>query len=133
MAELERSAARGALWLAIETWAAQLLGLATYTLLARQLGPETFGIMGLALVPALALQLPLLYGGWLEALVQRRVLTPLHRHSVFWFTLGAGLLIAALLAVVSPWLARWLGVPEAAAAIAVLGLTVPLTAHTLVP
>src|SRR3954447_4192844 len=125
MAELERSAARGALWLAIETWAAQLLGILTYTLLARQLGPEIFGIMGLALVPALALQLPLLYGGWLRALGQRSALTPLHRHSVFWFTLAAGVLIAALLGLGAPWLARWLGVPDSATAIAVLGLTVP--------
>jgi PST family polysaccharide transporter len=104
--DLTRRTARGIGWSATAKFAQQIaqFGLSLY--LMRVLGPRVYGLVGMVLVfsgfAAVFSEL-----GFSSAIVQRKQLTELHRSSIFWTVLAAGVAIAAILALSAPLIAAF--------------------------
>ncbi len=128
-----RRVAEGALWATVEVWGVELLQLLVFTVLARLVGPEAYGLVALAMVFVLVPQKLLVQGGWIEALVQRRELAREEVDSVFWLLAGLGLASALLLAAAAPWAAALLDLPELAPLLRVLAICPFLTSLMVVP
>ncbi len=79
----------------MEAWGRQILGLAVFTLLARFLDRETFGLVALAGVYIAFIQM-FVTQGLGEALVQRKELKPSHLDTVFWANIVVAIVLAAL-------------------------------------
>lgn len=74
--------------------------------LAAILGPEIFGLVAMAMVYLMFIQL-LVHQGMIPALVQRRDLAARHINSAFWLTVGSGMLFTIASVLSSKW---WAGV-----------------------
>ncbi|MBD2436525.1 lipopolysaccharide biosynthesis protein [Nostoc sp. FACHB-110] len=92
---LKQKALVGVFWSAIESWGRQLLSLAVFFILARLLGPETFGLVALASVFLAFLQV-FLDQGFTQAIVQRQNLEPEHLDTAFWTNLGISFILTIL-------------------------------------
>lgn len=123
----------GAIWASLETWGQQLVQLVVWAVLARLLGPETYGLFGLAIVLVAASQVLILDAGWVEALVQRGEVDDTHLSTLFWSLLVLGSALAGFAWLTAPGVAALLGQPSIAPLIPWLGLVLPLTALNLVP
>lgn len=86
--------------------------LGTAFVLARLLGPETFGTVALALLFVALIQV-LIQQGMVPAIVQRPGLTWRHLDSAFWMVLAISIGLTALCAAIAPFWAGVNGVPEA--------------------
>lgn len=95
VSSLKQKAIRGVIWSAIESWGRQFISLAVFFLLARLLGPETFGLVALASVFLAFLQV-FLDQGFTQAIVQRQNLEPEHLDTAFWTNLGISLILTIL-------------------------------------
>ena len=86
---LRAIAARSALWSAAETWGVRGVSALVFLLLARLLEPAAFGVMALASVYLMILQM-LADQGFAEAIIQRPELEDAHRDSAFWANVAIG-------------------------------------------
>ncbi len=127
----DRTITAGVLWSMLDGLARQGLTFAVFVILARLMGPESYGLVGMALAVSMALQ-ALGSLGLSEPLIRRKT-DDLDHDSAHWTAIGAGALFAGLISLVSPWIARALGHPEIAVLIAVLSLVLPLNAASVVP
>jgi PST family polysaccharide transporter len=91
--------ARGGLWAAAGSIGSAGLGLASFLVLSRLLGPEAYGIIAMVNA-ALGVGNAVMRTGLAEALVQREDLLPEHTDSLFWTlqALAAALTLALILA-----------------------------------
>lgn len=124
---LEQRTSLGVFWAAAQGWVSRLLSFATFVVLARLLEPSAFGLIALATVFILLLQL-LIEEGFAEAIVQapapdRRQLTGL-----FWINLAISVLIAAALYFGSVPISAALGQADLAPVLQALTVTLPLGA-----
>ena len=96
MESLERT--RGGLWAAAGSVGSAALALASFLVLSRLLGPESYGVIAMVNA-ALGVGNAVMRTGLAEALVQREELTPDHVDSFFWTlqALGAGLTLVLML------------------------------------
>jgi PST family polysaccharide transporter len=101
VSELRRTATVGLRWSAVGQLGRQGLTLVTTVLLSRLLGPESFGLMSMAVVVLGFLELFRDLGSG-AAVVQRRELDPPLLSTLFWLNLAAGIVCAALLVAVAP-------------------------------
>lgn len=92
---LKQKAIKGIFWSAIESWGRQFISLVVFFILARLLGPETFGLVALASVFLAFLQV-FLDQGFNQAIVQRQNLEPEHLDTAFWTNLGISLILTIL-------------------------------------
>jgi len=103
---LARRTAVGVGWSAGAKLVQQVVQFGLSLYLMRVLGPKAYGLVGMVLVfsgfAAVFSEL-----GFSSAIVQRTHLTEEHRSSIFWTVLGAGVLIAAILAASAPLIARF--------------------------
>jgi O-antigen/teichoic acid export membrane protein len=129
--DLKRRATRGAFWATIEIWSNEALQFLMFAILARLLGPQVYGLLGLALIVVLISQTTL--AGWIEALIQRPEIEPLHLDTVFWSVLGLATALAGLAVLAAPLFAWFFGSPELAKLVPWLALTMPLTSLNIVP
>ncbi len=83
---LRQKAVKGVLWSAIESWGRQVISFAIFFILARLLGPETFGLVALSGVFLAFLQV-FIDQGFSQAIVQREVLELEHLDTAFWTNL----------------------------------------------
>jgi len=104
----------GTFWLLASRFFRQGLYLGRAVILGRLLSPHDFG---LAAIGALAIQLvgTLSYCGIGEALVQRPSLSRRVLHTAWWVTLARSVLIAAVLWLAAPFIARYFQEPAATA------------------
>jgi PST family polysaccharide transporter len=116
VAGLRKAAARGVVWSAIEGWGTQLLGLAIFTVLARKLELEAFGVVGLTAV-LLEYVRVFVDQGFSEAVVQRTQLEKEHLDTAFWTGVVSGAVLGGLLWLSAEPLAAVLGQPEVLAPI----------------
>jgi O-antigen/teichoic acid export membrane protein len=123
MSELARAAAGGLRWSALGQLGRQATLLATTVLLSRLLGPESLGLMSMAVVVLGFLELFRDLGSG-AAVVQRRELGPALLDTLFWLNLAAGLACAALLVALAPLAARFFGEPAVAPLLQLLALGV---------
>jgi PST family polysaccharide transporter len=131
--DLKRRATRGAFWATVETWGNEALLFVIFAVLARLLGPEAYGLLGIALIVVLVGQTAILLGGWTEAIIQRPDLDPLHLDTVFWSVLGLAILLALIAWLSAPFMAWAFEAPELAQLLPWLGLAMPLAALSIVP
>jgi O-antigen/teichoic acid export membrane protein len=130
---LKRRVAAGALWVSVETWGSQVVQFGIFIVLSRLLGPEAYGLIGLAILVNLFGEVLIVGGGWGDAIVQRRELTRAHEVSLFWLLFGLSLAVAALAAVLAGPAATLFRAPELAAIMPWLALQLPISALGVVP
>ena len=95
------SLGKAALWATAAKWFDVAGSAIAFLILARMLGPETFGLYGVILLAALIPET--LVGGALgEALIQKRDLEEAHASGVFWLQTAIAALMAALLTFFAP-------------------------------
>jgi O-antigen/teichoic acid export membrane protein len=129
--EVAYSVSRGAFWLTMEKVAALLSSVAYSMLLLRWLGPRQFGIMTLALacvgfatVATGNFEMFLeRYAAEYEARGLRRTMRRAHLLALG-IKLGLGLVASAVLWFLTPWLARFFGVPQLLVLVPVLTVMV---------
>jgi PST family polysaccharide transporter len=129
---LKAVAARGIIWTAVEGWGRQFLGLAVFTILARLLDKEAFGLVALAGVYMAFVQM-FVKEGLGAAVVQRKELKPSHVDAAFWGNVVLALLLAALTITFRSELAVILENEKLAPILAWLAIGMLLTAVSIVP
>jgi O-antigen/teichoic acid export membrane protein len=130
MTRLKHRTIVGAFWISVEAWGQQLLQFVLFAILARLLGPQTYGLVALALMVIVAGDVLITNGGWSEALIQRRDLDPRCIDTVFWFLLAAA---GALVILLAGLVATAFRQPELAGIIAWLSTVLPLASLSVVP
>lgn len=101
---LKRSATLGILWSAGQALLSRGFNVAVFVLLARLLAPQAFGLVATATVFVALLQV-FIYAGFGQALVQRESLDDADLDTVFWTSVGFGVLFTAVLFGCAPLLA----------------------------
>lgn len=99
--ETPPSVGKAALWATAAKWFDVAGSAIAFLILARMLGPETFGLYGVILLAALIPE-TLIGGSLSEALIQKRELEDAHVSGVFWLQAILAGLMAALLALIAP-------------------------------
>ena len=122
----------GAVWSAARNLLQAVLNLAALGIVARELGPQAYGLFGVAtLVTAVA---EMMVGGALtESLVQRKDLSDGHVDATFWLSTVSALVLATLIVVCAAPLAQLAGDVRAAGVLTALGCLLPLTVASRVP
>ena len=122
----------GAVWSAARNLLQALLNLAALGIVARELGPQAYGLFGVAtLVTAVA---EMVVGGALtESVVQRKDLSDGHVDATFWLSTVCALVLAGLIVLLALPLARVAGDVRAATVLTALGCLLPLAAGSRVP
>jgi O-antigen/teichoic acid export membrane protein len=119
---LQQQAIRGVIWSALESWGKQAISFIVFFLLARLLGPETFGLVALASVFLAFVQL-LNDQGLAQAIIQRKEIEPEHLDTAFWTNLGVGSLLTTVSISAAGLVATFFNEPGLAPIIRWLSLT----------
>jgi O-antigen/teichoic acid export membrane protein len=104
-------AAVSVLWSVAQKWAVRLGGLVTVAILARHLAPEDFGVVAVAMavIPIIYLLSDL---GFSTYVVQSEDASPRVLSTAFWYSSGAGMLLAGGLVLTAPLIGAMLHLPE---------------------
>jgi PST family polysaccharide transporter len=108
---LQRRVARGLAWTVVDTWGRQLINLAVFTVLARLLTGDDFGIVALAAVFVAFAQI-LVDQGLGDAVIQRRDITRSHVDTAFWVAVATGVVLTLALVVLSGPIAALFDQPD---------------------
>ena len=130
--ELRVAAAQGAKWNFLQIIVTQGGRLAFTFVLARLLGPESFGIMAQATI-YVGFTLLVLDQGFAVALVQKKVLDDRDIGAVRVLNLAAGAVMAGATLVAAPAIADFFHTPELTAVLRVLAVSVLLKSFQIVP
>lgn len=124
---LKEKAFKGVAWSLLEAGGVQAFSFIVFAILARQLGPDTFGLIAIANVYLAFVQI-FIEQGYAAAIVQRPKLEPEHLDTAFWCSLGTSLLLAGASFIAAPLLARIFEVPTLVPVIRALSLVLILSA-----
>lgn len=105
-----QKAAKAGAWSAIDVVLRQVVNFLVLMVMARLLTPADFGIVALVSFFA-GISIVFVQGGLSQALIQRQQTTHEEESAVFWWNMGASALFAALLVLISPWVADFYGQP----------------------
>ncbi len=108
---LRQKAVKGIVWTATQNWGGQAISFVVFSVLARLLGPEAFGLVALASVFIAFLQV-FLDQGFTQALIQRQELDPEHLDTAFWTNLAIGMLLTGLGVAAASLVADWFKQPQ---------------------
>ncbi|MFH8251589.1 lipopolysaccharide biosynthesis protein [Microbacterium sp. B2969] len=130
--DVSRRAASGVVWLTLQKWATRLLGFVTIAVLTRALTPEDFGTVAAAstVLPFFFLLADL---GFAAFIVQAEKVDQRMLSTAFWFSMGAGTLLCALLMVTAPLVGGVFKNPDVVPVLQALSLWVLVTAVGSVP
>ncbi|MDZ8221736.1 MULTISPECIES: lipopolysaccharide biosynthesis protein [unclassified Nostoc] len=92
---LRQKAVKGVFWSALDSWGRQVITIGVFLVLARLLGPQTFGLIALSTIFLNFLQI-FADQGLSQAIVQRQDLEKEHLDTAFWSNLGVNALAAIL-------------------------------------
>lgn len=123
---------RAALWKAGGTWLQVAIDLLGVIVIARVLGPESYGVMGAALLVVGLMRL-IFEGALVECLVQRDLLAPGHIDATFWSCLLAAMAAAVMTFSFADTLAGWTGVPAAAPYLQTIAWLLPFSGAAATP
>ncbi len=125
--DLKKETIKGVVWSAIEKLGNQVISFVVFFALARLLGPETFGLVTLADVYLVFVQV-FTDQGFSQAIVQRQSLEPEHLDTAFWINLiiSIGLTIISIGA--AGWIANGFKEPQLASIIRWLSIAFILSA-----
>jgi O-antigen/teichoic acid export membrane protein len=125
-------AASGVLWLTVQKWVVRVAGLVTIAILTRLLSPEAFGTVAAALTV-----LPFFYLlsdlGFAMYIVQAKRVDQRLLNTGFWFSVGAGVVLAGALVLGAPFLGVLFETDAIVPVIRVLAAAVILTSVASVP
>ena len=130
--ELASRAMSGMAWSGTARVAQEATFLLTIAILARVLGPRSFGLVGMAMVIT-GFVTVFRDLGTSSALIQREQISDELATSAFWFNVLLGLGLTALLVGASPLLASFYRQPEVAPVLAVLSLSLLLSSPGAIP
>lgn len=130
--DLRRTAAGGVAWTASSQAARQAIQIVVTSILAWNLAPGDFGLIGMAAV-ALAFTAPFNELGLSAALVQRKELRDAHAVAAFWCQVGCATALGASLALLAPLVAAFFHREDVVPLLRVLCLGLPLGAAASVP
>jgi PST family polysaccharide transporter len=116
----------------MDTWGRQVIGFALLVVLARLLGPETFGIVGMAMLVVILATL-IVQETFAEALVQRATLEPGHKDAVFALLIAVAVPLALITGLLGEPLAVLFNQPMVAELMWWLAPAVVLEALSAVP
>ncbi len=119
---LRQKAAKGVFWTITQNWGYQAISFIVFFILARLIGPEDFGLVALALVYIIFLQV-FLDQGFTQALIQRQDLDPEHLDTAFWTNFTIGLVLTVFGIATASLAAEWFKQPELAPVIRWLSLS----------
>jgi PST family polysaccharide transporter len=126
-ANLRSHAVHSAKWIFVQNVSARLLSLVTFSILARLVAPDQFGLLGLAVVVTGLLGL-FIDTGVSEAVIQRPALDRAVLDSAFWLSVAAGAVLTLICFLVAEPAARLYDQPELAPVLRVLSVTLLLQA-----
>lgn len=89
---LRQKVLKGVVWTALQNFGSQIISFVVFSLLARLLGPEVFGLVALAGIFLAFVQI-FTDQGLSAAIVQRQELDPEHLDTAFWINVGTGILL----------------------------------------
>lgn len=124
---LQQKAVKGVIWTTLQNWGGQALFFVTFLILARLLGPATFGLVSMANVFIHFVQ-ALLGQSFADAIVQRKELEPEHLDTAFWSNVAIGVGLFAIGLISAPWIAIAFKQPELTPIIRYLAFSVVLNA-----
>ncbi|MGS0534554.1 lipopolysaccharide biosynthesis protein [Pseudoalteromonas sp. SaAl2] len=126
-----KSTANGLKWSAIERLATQVIQLIVMLYLARLLGPEAFGLVGMLAV-FIAISQTFVDSGFSSALIRRTERTEEDFSTTFYFNIVVGFLCYAILFVAAPYVAKFFEQPELISLLRVLALTIIVNSFAIV-
>ncbi|WP_421655574.1 lipopolysaccharide biosynthesis protein [Leptothermofonsia sp. ETS-13] len=107
---IKQKAVKGVVWTTIQNWGSQAGSLIVFFILARLLQPQDFGLVALADVFLVFMQL-LLEQGFAQAIIQRQELEPEHLDTAFWISLAIGMSLTLIGFASAGWVAEFLKQP----------------------
>lgn len=126
-----KSTANGLKWSAIERLATQAIQLIVMLYLARLLGPEAFGLVGMLAV-FIAISQTFVDSGFSSALIRHTERTEEDFSTTFYFNIAVGFLCYSILFVAAPYVATFFDQIELISLLRVLGLTVIVNSFAIV-
>lgn len=132
MPELFARAGRAALWAAAAKWFDLIITTLTFLVMVRFIGPEQFGVFGLALL-ALLIPETVVGGALSESLIQRQELRPGHVAGALALQLALAIVFACVLFAFAGPISVALGHTELSSLIVLLAATLPVLAISAPP
>ncbi|NAX40609.1 oligosaccharide flippase family protein, partial [Vibrio sp. V26_P1S5P106] len=131
MSSLKQKATAGLKWSAIERLATQAVQLLVMLLLARQLGPQAFGLVGMLAV-FIAISQVFVDSGMTSALIRKLDRTEEDFSTAFYFNIVVAIICYMLLYLTAPSIARFYQQPELIELARVLGLVIMVNAFAVI-
>lgn len=119
---LREQVSSGVFWTGSARAAQQAAQFALSVVLARLLSPNDYGLIAMAFVVT-GFAGMLADAGFNAALIQRKELRDDHIHTVFWMTLGSGIVLAEIAYLLAPLVAEFFQAPPLDLVLRVLGIT----------
>jgi PST family polysaccharide transporter len=118
-------------WAVVMNWGQRGISILFTILLAAILGPSDFGVVAMALVYVMLIEV-FLEQGLSTAIIQRKELAPEHLDAAFWLNLAWGVVLAGVGVATAGLWARVTDTPKLEPVIQVLSITLVLMALTIV-
>ena len=124
---LRQKAAKGIFWSVIQKWGRAAISIVTFVVLSRLLSPDAFGLVALATVFTVFIEL-FLDQGFGAAIVQRAEIEPEHLDTAFWINILTGLILTVGVIVSAEWIASLFEEPRLASVLRWLSISFVLSA-----
>ena len=128
---LKSSAVNGAIWTGIEKFSRQAVQFVIGIILARVLSPDDFGVIGMLAI-FIAIAQTFTDSGLSSALIQKKDRTEVDCSTMFFFSIGAGVLFYLLLYATAPLIADFYNMPVLTDVTRVVALSIILSGLTAV-
>jgi len=109
--DLRTKALEGVAWSAARVWGSRLINFVVFTVLARLLPTEAFGLVALGGTYVAFIRV-FVDQGFADALIQRDELTDAHPDTAFWVNIGLSIVFVGVSVVAAPWIGRLFDEPE---------------------
>lgn len=131
MINLRQKSINGMLWTVSERLSVQVVQLLVQIVLARLLEPEQFGLIGMLIIFTAVAQ-SIMDSGFGSALIQKKDADQTDSSSIFFFNLILGIILALILSLAAPLIAKFYLQPTLTHITRVLSLTLIINAFSLV-
>ncbi len=121
----------GTAWSGLAQTGKQVIGVLSTAVLAHLLSPDTYGLLGMALIVVGFIDIFKDLGTG-SALIQRAELDDRLVSSVFWMNLLLGVVAAAASFIIAPWMARFFGEPRVAPVLSALSVSFVISSLSIV-
>lgn len=128
---LKEKAIHGVLWSAVDKCFVRIVALIISIILARLLSPGDYGLIGMLSIFIILANL-LIDSGFSQALVQKYTPSEDDYSTAFYFNVGIGLFCYIILYLVSPFIAKFFGIPLLCSLLRVLSLVLITNSLTVV-